>query len=1004
MSKDLSITFKDMDNLSKTFRDARTAQNLVNRSVFINSATFLASYFRLGTEVFHNLIENDFDDDSKSLPDMFNLKNGLNLSGKAVKDRYVSSLTSKLVVLGSYIFSYDPSLRIADLSEKGKLSFINVTLEKKSTTATESDIKKFKSTFLQNDISKKGRDSSDLSCFKVLCILDDSDESHSIYEHFTMANSLLGFDISFIKEDDFDKVGVAGFEDTFILFPSDINKFLSKQSLVPIEINYDCNGMEDILVINEEHFKDEKGFVYLDKPANTLGNGVRSILDGDYFMLSEDFFELFQKSVQKSISLVGVSVDSDNNKSTFTTLDIIAFCISSIFDLVFDHNYEDDGILNLTEIFEQHFIDLKKYKGIIHESVIDYIDGGGESFDDESGADGFSGYGRESKGSLMYSVDDMVSEGRKSGRFNGCMFRDSEIEEIINGVEKYNRNNVVIVGDSGVGLTTLVYGLSEAINNGKSSKLKDRKVFLVNYQEVISGTRFRGEFEERISNIKKNALANNAIVVIEDIGVGDSDSGNLETIKSQLSKEVSLLILASNKDYVKHQRFFKSFTRVNVEPLSIEQTVSLLLENKSNYEDFHNVSFSKNLISQIVDLSDRYISDQKLPQKSINLLDLVGAKLSDVDSEDRIVADVGTVVDVLARLSKIDKSGIHITESFEDSNLDLSVSKQIIGNLDKKLRSTIFGQDKAIDSVVSSVLVARSGLGDDTKPMASLLFVGPTGVGKTELVKVMSKELSMNLIRLDMSEFMDKTSVNKLIGSSAGYVGYGEGGLLTNQVFNNPNSIILLDEVEKSHQDVLNIFLQILDNGYATDGSGNEINFRNCIIIMTSNSGVKRTVDEKNTISFAGMSSSTDISDSGIDMEQVEKTFSPEFRNRIDMIVEFNYITETSINSIIEKSLESLHEKIKPYGVTVDIGSDVIDLIREKGYNRELGARPLYRYVKDNVIKSVAMLLIGEAVKKGDVVRAYTDGDKIISEIVKKKPKRPAVKVNSIKDKVLVDN
>lgn len=977
MSKDFSIFFKDMENLSKTFKNARKAQLMLNRGESINSALFLASYFRLGTNVLKDLFANE--GESKSLILKFRDKMELEEKGAKLVDVYTRSLSSDLLVLGSYISSYEPSLRIADLSSEGKLRFIDVKLKSDKVPLTNKDLLEYKANFLDGDISSANRSQQDLGVFNIVFVSDESDYSEKVYNHLMMANKELGFNISTVGFEEFD---VEGYEDSFVLYPEDVNRFLSKNSSIPLEINYDCSSSKDLFILNYENYIDSNKNVYVSKPSGELKGNEISILDGDYYMLSDDFFDLFMKSVQMSISLVGVTVDVDNVKTTFTTLDIIAYCISSMFDRVFDHSFEDDEVPNLNDIFSKHFINLDNFKEIVTESIDDQQSGVSYSSSDDD---------EESmhKLKLMEDVGSIVKESRISGKFTGCMFRDSEIEEIINGVEKYSRNNVVVVGDSGVGLTTLIYGLTEAINEGKSSKLKDRPVFIVNYQEIISGTRFRGEFEERVSIIKENAMRLNAIVVVEDIGIGDNDAGNLETIKSQLSKDVSLIILASNKDYVKHQRFFRNFTRVNVEPLSVVKTVELICAGKGNYETFHNVEFSESIVKQIVDLSDRYIGGQKLPYKAMNLLDLVGAKISDLESETKVKASIEVIVDVLSKLTKIDKSGIHVTEMFEDSNIDLSVSRQIIKSLEEKLRGSIFGQDSAIDAVVSSVLVARSGLVDESKPMASMLFIGPTGVGKTELVKVMSKELSMNLIRLDMSEYMDKSSVNKMIGSSAGYVGYGEGGFLTNQVFNNPNSILLLDEVEKAHPDVLNIFLQVLDNGVATDGSGNIIDFRNCIIIMTSNAGVKRTVDEKGSIGILGLSSSRKEEEvSGIDMEQVESTFRPELRNRIDKIIEFNYITDESIDSIINKSLEVLHEKVKPYGITVDVGSDVIDLIRDKGYNKDLGARPLYRYVKDNVIQSVATLLIDGAVKSGDVIELQVDGDKVVGKKARKKAAR----------------
>ena len=1012
MTEKFNVLVKDVENLSRALTKARTSQMMINGSPQVNTGTYLSAYYSLETPLFKKVMDNKPTDSKpvdgelrkNQLPYIFNDSKGVKvknlkdstrndeLSEREVYRKYLTSISSDYLRLASYIYSKETSLKIADVSRGNSFSFGSVRKVSSSRPATDLDIIEYKANFLTKDVSNKGRDPEDLSCYKIVYITDENDDSFLMFNLLMVANKKLGFDIKTVTVEEFEN---GDYTDHFILVESDVNEFLSQQSNVPLEIkkNFKFGSGEEVLVVSDFYYEDASGNKYVNKKTSEISDNSRSLIDGKYFILSEDFFDLFMKSIQMSISLVGVVNDGDH-KRTFTTVDVISFCMATTFDL--QYPIEVGSVLSSGGILNKHFVNLTEYKRIIHDSVSELM--GGDYDDVDSGMD--SNYDEfRSDITLITDLGKSLELAKESGRYNGCMFRDVEINSIINGLEKYNRNNVVVVGESGVGISTLLFGLTEKIIDGGSAKLSGRPLYLVNYQEIISGTRLRGEFEDRINKIKKEAVARNAIVVIEDIGTSDNDNGNLETIKSQLSKNVSLIMISSNKDFIKHQAFFKNFVRVSVEPLSVEQSVEVLLDWRSIYEEFHNVSFSNSILSQIVDLSDRYISSQKLPYKALNLMDLVGAKKSDLGLSEQVDINIDDVVEVLAKISKIDKSSIHITEISDGVDLDLSISKQIIGNLDTKLRSSIFGQDNAVDAVVSSILVARSGLGDNTKPMASFLFVGPTGVGKTELVKVMAKELSMNLVRIDMSEYMDKTSVNKLIGSSAGYVGYGDGGLLTNQVFNNPNSIILLDEVEKGHPDVLNIFLQILDNGVATDGSGNAVSFKNCIIVMTSNAGVKKTVDEKNVIAFSGTSvNPNDSRKSGINMEQVEKTFSPEFRNRIDMIVEFNYINKDSIDSIINKSLEILYEKVKMYGVDVKIGDDVMSLIREKGYNRDLGARPLYRYVKDNIIKNVAKVLMSEKIIKGDTIETFVIDGEIFAKLSKKV--KPAKKAKSLKVEV----
>ncbi|MEK6628194.1 MAG: AAA family ATPase [Bdellovibrionota bacterium] len=570
-----------------------------------------------------------------------------------------------------------------------------------------------------------------------------------------------------------------------------------------------------------------------------------------------------------------------------------------------------------------------------------------------------------------------------SGKKDPLIGRDDLIQKMIQTLGRRTKNNPLLIGDSGVGKTAVAEGLAEKIILGEVPEfLKDKVIYSVDLGSLLAGAKYRGDFEGRLKNILKEVKARkNVILFIDEIhtivGAGSTSGGSMDAsnlLKPALTKgEVSCIGATTFQEYRQHfekdKALTRRFQRLDVSEPSLEDTMLIINGIKKKYEEFHGVTYSDESLKACVDLSQKYLINTKLPDKAIDLLDEVGSTVKLRKSENEtdpkiVIPKLVEAKDVMAVVSKL--SGVPAVEMSHD---DLKGLK----DLDKKLKAVVFGQDEAIDVLVRSIKFARSGLDQKEKPWGSFLFAGPTGVGKTEVCKQLARILGVHFHRFDMSEYMEKHSVSRLVGAPPGYVGYEQGGQLTEQVQKNPYSLILLDEVEKAHPDIYNILLQVMDGGRLTDGNGRTVDFKNTLLVLTTNAGAVDVA--KGTI---GLSKSDR---SGVSAEAIKKTFAPEFINRLDQVVYFNSLTLDLILKVVEKFLSDLRLTLALKKVDLNYTDEVVRHLADKGFDPVYGARPIARKI-DQLIKSqlVDELLFGK-LKTGGRVNVSLENDNLNAKL-----------------------
>ncbi|MCL2702427.1 MAG: AAA family ATPase [Defluviitaleaceae bacterium] len=572
-----------------------------------------------------------------------------------------------------------------------------------------------------------------------------------------------------------------------------------------------------------------------------------------------------------------------------------------------------------------------------------------------------------------YTVD--LTKMAREGQLDPLIGRGELLERTIQALCRRVKNNPVHVGDAGVGKTAVTHGLAQLIASGDvPDKLKGATIVSLEMGGVLAGTKYRGDFEERlISILDACASLVNPIVFIDEIhsvvGAGAVSGGAMDAsgiLKPYLQKGTLKFIGATTFDeyrkyFEKDAALSRRFQSIDVPEPDVAETVKMLMGVKSKYEEFHGVTFDESVINRACELAGRYLSDRRLPDKAIDVLDETGAYLRIKNpGNEPIEAAVPDVERTVALMAKIPESGV--TEQEEKSLLQL----------DARLKETIFGQDSAIEAVTSAVRVSRAGLGGTDKPVASLLFVGPTGVGKTEIAKQLANCLNIGLLRYDMSEYQESHSVSRLIGSPPGYVGYENGGLMTDAVRKTPHAVLLLDEIEKAHRDIMNMLLQVMDYGTMTDNTGKKADFRNIIIIMTSNAGASEL--GKRFIGFDERSSG------GIELDaEVKRVFSPEFRNRLDEVIMFNHISPEMAASITRKALNEIRRRLQAKGLSLDVTKAAEDWIASKGMSREYGAREIMRIVNKDIARKLATAAL-RAAEGGKIKVAVRDGELLIDK------------------------
>lgn len=580
------------------------------------------------------------------------------------------------------------------------------------------------------------------------------------------------------------------------------------------------------------------------------------------------------------------------------------------------------------------------------------------------------------KKDLIKTLTVNLNEQVKGENSDPLIGREEILERTIQILCRRTKNNPIHVGEPGVGKTAITLGLARLINSGNvPEKLKNAEIFSLDIGAALAGTKYRGDFEERIKKVLNEIeLHENPIVYIDEIhnivGAGAIDGGALDMsnlLKPYLVGGKVKFIGATTFDeykkyFEKDKALSRRFQTIEVKETSIEETIKIINGLKSNYESYHNVKYTNNAIKIVVELSSKYINDRFLPDKAIDIIDEAGAYASMNRSDlNEVLIDEKVIEDVISRICHIPKNTV---EKDEVSSLK---------DLEKNLEGNIFGQDKAIHEVVRCIKISRAGLNNENKPISSLLFVGPTGVGKTEVAKTLANSLGVKLIRFDMSEYAEKHAAAKLIGAPPGYVGYEEGGLLTDTIRKNPYCVLLLDEVEKAHPDILNVLLQVMDYATLSDNQGRKADFRNVILIMTSNAGAKDI--GKSVIGFGER-----VIQGEAIMEEVKKFFTPEFRNRLDKIVVFNHLNKEMALNIARRELNKFNEQLLKKNVKITFDEECVKFIAKNGTSQEYGAREIIRIINQEIKPMlVDEILFGKLSNGGEIAVTNVDGKFIYS-------------------------
>jgi ATP-dependent Clp protease ATP-binding subunit clpA len=569
-----------------------------------------------------------------------------------------------------------------------------------------------------------------------------------------------------------------------------------------------------------------------------------------------------------------------------------------------------------------------------------------------------------------------LNEKARAGKIDALIGREQEIERTIQILCRRTKNNPLYVGDPGVGKTAIAEGLARRIVRGEVPEiLKDSTIYALDMGSLLAGTRYRGDFEERLKQVMQELESQPGSILFIDemhtvIGAGATSGGAMDAsnlLKPALASGALRCIGSTTykefRSYIEKDRaLLRRFQKIDVNEPTLSDAVKILRGIKTYYEQHHGVRYTDDAIKAAVELSAKYINDRKLPDKAIDVIDEVGAaELLKPESRRRKTIGVKEIETVVAKIARIPPKSV----SRED--------KESLRNLDAELKRVVYGQDQAIDALSSAIKLARAGLREPEKPIGCYLFSGPTGVGKTEVARQLAQIMGVELIRFDMSEYMERHSVSRLIGAPPGYVGFDQGGLLTDAVDQHPHCVLLLDEIEKAHGDLFNILLQVMDHGKLTDNNGKHVDFRNVVLIMTTNAGASEM--SKQAIGFGRGTKE------GEDEEAIKRLFTPEFRNRLDATIAFAPLSSEVINRVVDKFVAQLEGQLADRNVTIALTDEARAWLAERGYDKLYGARPLGRVIQENIKKPLAdELLFGQLVKGGHVLVKVVD-DKLAFEI-----------------------
>jgi len=693
----------------------------------------------------------------------------------------------------------------------------------------------------------------------------------------------------------------------------------------------------------------------------------------------EDLRKVLGDFVQQHTPIVG----GTNEVDTQPTLGFQRVIQRAILHVQSSGKKEVTGANVLVAIFgekDSHAVYFLHQQGVTRLDVVNYIAHGISKVQDSAGSAKGGGNDAEPEteqeqqpATALENFTQNLNVQALAGKIDPLIGRDLELERVIQTLCRRRKNNPLLVGEAGVGKTAIAEGLARRIVEGDVPEvLAQSTVYALDMGALLAGTKYRGDFEQRLKAVLKHLLDNNkAILFIDEIhtliGAGAASGGTLDAsnlLKPALSSGALKCIGATTYNeyrgiFEKDHALSRRFQKIDVPEPSVAETVEILRGLKSRFEAHHGIKYTAAALSTAAELSAKYINDRHLPDKAIDVIDEAGAAQRILPkSKQKKVITPKEIEDIVAKIARIPPKSV--------SSDDRSALK----NLDRDLKAVVFGQDKAIEALATSIKMARSGLGNPSKPIGSFLFSGPTGVGKTEVARQLAYTMGIELIRFDMSEYMERHAVSRLIGAPPGYVGFDQGGLLTEAITKHPYAVLLLDEIEKAHPDIFNILLQVMDHGTLTDNNGRKADFRNVIIIMTTNAGAEAL--NKTTIGF------TPPEKGGDEMGDIKRLFSPEFRNRLDAMISFKSLDKEVIMRVVDKFLMQLEEQLHEKKVEANFTDALKDHLAKKGFDPLMGARPMARLIQDTIRKALAdELLFGRLASGGKVTVDLDEAEQV---------------------------
>ncbi len=674
--------------------------------------------------------------------------------------------------------------------------------------------------------------------------------------------------------------------------------------------------------------------------------------------------------------------DNIPNMETQPTLGFQRVLQRAVFHVQSSGKTEVSGANVLVAIFseqESHAVFVLQQQGIERVDVVNFISHGisrineSESVDPEVETEGEEGRSSSKSALAQYSVN--LNQQAALGRIDPLVGRDSEVERVVQILSRRRKNNPLLVGEAGVGKTAIAEGLAKLIIEEKVPDIiADSVVYSLDLGALLAGTKYRGDFEKRLKALLNEIKQQpKAILFIDEIhtiiGAGAASGGSMDAsnlLKPLLSSgEIRCIGSTTFQEFrgifEKDRALARRFQKIDVLEPSIEDTYRILRGLKSRFEEHHEVEFTDAALRAASELAERYINDKHMPDKAIDVIDEAGAYQRLMSPEQRKkVIDVAEVEAVVAKIARIPPKSVSTSD------------KDQLRKLENNLKMVVLGQDEAIDSLASAIKLSRAGLKEPNKPVGSFLFAGPTGVGKTEVTQQLARILGIELVRFDMSEYMERHTVSRLIGAPPGYVGFDQGGLLTEAITKSPHCVLLLDEIEKAHPEVFNLLLQVMDNGTLTDNNGRKADFRNVILVMTTNAGAE--AQSRPSIGFTQQDHSSDA------MEALKRLFTPEFRNRLDTVIQFKPLTLDIVKGVVDKFLTELQAQLDEKHVVLNVSDEARLWLAENGYDEKMGARPMQRLIQEKLKKPLAeMILFGDLAESGGEVEIGVGDDGEIS-------------------------